>query len=367
MNKINRKTFLKQASLLGLGGFTSSILSAWLPLPVLYGKRWVWMHPPHKRSEDDWLERFRNLKSKGIKSVLLMVYDSHKAFYNNPLLPVEQDILQRVLPLASQVGIEIHAWMWTLPNNNPDYAQHHPDWFVVNREGKPAHSHPAYVSYYKFMCPNHPEVREFLRQHVTFLASIEGLAGVHLDYIRMPDVILAEALQPKYNIVQDKEYPQYDYCYCNHCRRLFSELTGKDPISDLSDPFADAQWRQFRFDSVTSLVNEVLAPAIEAKGKYSSAAVFPNYESVRQQWMRWNLNAFFPMLYHNFYNAQPGWIAEQVRKFKNQIPLSKKIYAGVFVPALTPQELVEVEKLSLDAGAEGISFFDYNAMIELYG
>ncbi len=71
---------------------------------------------------------------------------------------------------------------------------------------------------YRFMCSRHPEVQDFVRQNVAELASREGLAGVHLDYIRLPDAILAIGLQPKYNIVQDKEYPAYDYCYCDRCR-----------------------------------------------------------------------------------------------------------------------------------------------------
>jgi hypothetical protein len=34
-----------------------------------------------------------------------------------------------------------------------------------------------------------------------------------LDYVRYPDVILGADLQPKYNIVQDTELPEYDYGY----------------------------------------------------------------------------------------------------------------------------------------------------------
>ncbi|MGC8866037.1 MAG: family 10 glycosylhydrolase, partial [Bacteroidales bacterium] len=288
-------------------------------------------------------------------------YGSHKAFYENPVLPIEQNLLQRILALAAKEAMEIHAWMWTMPNNNPAYIQEHPDWYVVNRAGQPAHTHPAYVGYYKFMCPNHPEVREFLRRNVSFLASIPGLAGVHLDYIRMPDAILAEALQPKYNLVQDKEYPEYDYCYCAHCREGFKALTGKDPLTDLPDPTTDPQWRQFRYDSVTSLVNEVLAPAIHAEGKKASAAVFPNWESVRQQWINWDLDAFFPMLYHNFYNADIQWIGHQISHFKSLLPASKQLHAGLFVPSLSPEDLIAAEVVAQQNGASGVSFFDYTA------
>jgi len=359
---VNRRDFIKKTGILGIGSLVFTLLPSQAAYFYTGTNRWIWMHPDRTLTDDAWLNRFTELKNHGINGVLFMVYGSHKAYYKNPQLPVEEDILNRVIPLAAKAGIELHGWMWTMPNNNPDYARDHPDWFVVNREGQPAHTHPAYVGYYKFMCPNHPEVRDFLHKNVSFLASIEGLAGVHLDYSRMPDVLLAEALHPKYNSVQDKDYPADDYCYCPNCRRRFRELTGKDPLIDLPDPASDKEWRQFRFDSVTSLVNEVLAPAIHTAGKTASAAVFPNYDSVRQEWMRWELDTFFPMLYHNFYNADIHWIEKQIRRFRKAVPESKQIYAGLFIPALTPEELEIVENQCHSAGAAGVSLFDFNAM-----
>lgn len=362
MKTMSRRAFIRKTGILGASFLFINKLSGLSFLQPQRSERWLWMHPPLNLSDDEWLNQFIQIKQAGFKGIMVQVYASHKALYDNPYLPVEQDVLSQIIPLARETGLELHAWMWTMPNNNPLYAQEHPDWFVVNRAGKPAHTHPAYVSYYKFMCPNHPEVREFLRRNVAFLASISGLAGVHLDYIRMPDAILAEALQPRYNLVQDREYPEYDYCYCARCREGFKALTGKDPLIDLPDPTADSQWRQFRYDSVTSLVNEVLASAIHAGGKIATAAVFPNWESVRQQWTQWDLDAFFPMLYHNFYNADIQWIGWQINHFRSLLPSSKRLYAGLFVPSLLPDELMASELEALQHGADGVSMFDYAAL-----
>ena len=97
----------------------------------------------------------------------------------------------------------------------------HPEWYNVNRNGDNSWDHPAYVGYYRFLCPSRPGVHEFLQKRVRELSAFD-VDGVHLDYIRYPDVILAESLQPHYDIVQDKEYPQYDYCYCDVCRAGFA-------------------------------------------------------------------------------------------------------------------------------------------------
>lgn len=37
------------------------------------------------------------------------------------------------------------------------------------------------------------------------------------DMIRYPDVILAEGLWAKYGLHMDREYPRFDYCYCDNC------------------------------------------------------------------------------------------------------------------------------------------------------
>ena len=244
-----------------------------------------------------------------------------------------------------------------MPNNIPAIAEKHPGWFAVNGRGKPAHTHPAYVGYYRFMCPNHPEVREYLRLRIKSVGTIDGLAGIHLDYIRLPDVILAEALQPRYHIVQDREYPEYDYCYCDICRRLFREQTGIDPMTGFDDPAESEEWRQFRYDSVTSLVNDVLAPEVRKAGKKATAAVFPNWESVRQEWRNWELDAFFPMLYQNFYNAGIDWIGEQLKIHIAGLRVKQPVYCGLFLPSLTPEELRDAFIVSVEAGASGVSLF----------
>ena len=71
------------------------------------------------------------------------------------------------------------------------------------------------MKYYKFLCPQKPEVRSFIAKQVHVLAAIIDLDGIHLDYVHLPDIILAEDLQPNYDIIQDQEYPEYDYCLCD--------------------------------------------------------------------------------------------------------------------------------------------------------
>ena len=322
---------------------------------------WLWLRPSLKLSDDEWKSNFDKIRKAGFEAILPQVYASRDTLFDHPVLPVKERWLERMIPLAHAAGLQVHAWMWTMPLNEESMIEKHPDWFSHNRLGQPAHTHPAYVDYYKFMCPCHPEVAEFVAGNVEALGKIEDLDGIHLDYVRQPDVILAEALQPKYNIVQDQEYPEYDYPYSENCRNQFKEKHGIDPL-ELEDPVSHAEWRQFRYDAVSNIVNNHCVPMAKKYGKTITAAVFPNWESVRQQWHKWDLDAFLPMLYHGFYNANVSWIGEEVQKALHRLNNSKPVYSGLFLSHLSPEDLSLAIKASKDAGAKGISAFAFGSI-----
>ncbi len=332
----------------------SSINSKRLP------RYWVWHRPSTKATDDQLKREFEEMRSLGFEAVLPQIFSSNKALFNIDGYETEVPLLERMIPLAHEAGLELHAWMWTMPCNNPRIIKDHPDWYAVSREGKPAHTDPAYVDYYKFLCPRKQEVRAFVQDRVKALAAIDDLDGIHLDYVRLPDVILAEALQPKYDIVQDQEYPEYDYCYCTTCRSGYEAYSGVDPM-DIKDPANDSDWYQYRYDAVVGMVNDYLAPVAKAKNKTITAAVFPNWESVRQQWHRFDLDAFLPMLYNGFYNEGIDWIGEETTKALERLNHSKPIYSGLFSPDV--QEAGALDKgvaSAYNGGASGFSIFSFN-------
>jgi uncharacterized lipoprotein YddW (UPF0748 family) len=317
------------------------------------------MRPGRRRTADDWKRLFERIERAGIDAVIPEVYNGSTALFEhpNPLVPSRAAVLEEMIPLAHAAGLQVHAWMWTVPCTNREVIAQHGDWYAVNGLGEPAHTKPAYVNYYKFLCPRRPEAREFIAGNVEALANIPALDGVHLDYVRLPDVILAKGLWAKYDIVQDREYPQYDYCYCEYCREQFQQQTGIDPLRDLPDPAAHAAWRQFRYDSVSGLVRDVLAPRARAQGKAISAAVFPNWQYVRQAWHTWGLDAYLPMLYHSFYEEGIPWIGDQTRAAIDRLTSPSAIYPGLFVPSLTPEELAKAIEVARGSGGRGIALF----------
>ena len=320
--------------------------------------KWVWFRPDTNNSEDDWKSIFDELKNIGFEAILPEVFSSREALFKIDGYPYKEALLEKIIPLAHEAGLEVHAWMWTMPCNEPTILEQHPDWYVVNKKGESAHEAPAYVPYYKFLCPRKDEVRKFVQHRVKTLAAITELDGIHLDYVRMPDAILAEGLQPKYEIVQDKEYPEYDYCYCETCRSVYQQKTGIDPLH-IPDPEHDMDWRQFRYDAVVDMVNEYLVPEARTKDKKITAAVFPNWESVRQQWHNFDLDAFLPMLYHGFYNENEAWIGEQVKLAYGRMSKTKPIYSGLFLGHCKENGVKTALESALQGGAKGVAIFSY--------
>jgi uncharacterized lipoprotein YddW (UPF0748 family) len=379
---MKKRTFIKTLVGGSLAMATSNLLlscsdekTATSTVPVLntsgngMPSRWVWLRPDLSWTMDEWKQSFDKMRAAGIQAILPQVYSSRETLFDHPLLPVKDTWLERIIPVAHEAGLEVHAWMWTMPLNNPELIEKHPDWFSVNRNGDPAHTHPAYVDYYKFLDPCHPEVQAFVAGNVEALAKIEDLDGVHLDYVRQPDVILAEGLQPKYDIVQDKEYPQYDYPYSERCRAQFKAEHGIDPMDLGDDAPANEAWRQFRYDAVSNVVNNFCVPMARKYDKKITAAVFPNWESVRQQWHRWDLDGFLPMLYQGFYNEDIPWIGEEVAKAKTRLKNAdnpKPVYSGLFMPHVPAEELKRAINVAKEGGADGWSLFDLNGVTDAH-
>ena len=262
--------------------------------------------------------------------------------------------------LAKEQGLETHAWTWTLCRGDRVLLQRHPDWYVVSRLGESAATHPPYVGYYHFLCPAREAVQAHLAKLFARIAETPNLDGVHLDYIRYPDVILPVALWEKYNLVQNEELPQFDFCYCGVCRAAFQRQAGVDPL-ELPDPASNSTWREFRYSCVTQLVNR-LADVVHQQDKQVTAAVFPTpsiaKQLVRQDWTKWNVDAVLPMTYHSFYNQPVSWIQAAVEEGVAALPPDRPLYAGLYLPELkSVDEFDQAVRCALAGGAKGVSLF----------
>jgi len=273
---------------------------------------------------------------------------------------------REAIPIAHKYGLEVYAWWWglNLEHDRDSILKTHPEWFSVNRLGQSLANTKAYVDYYKFLCPALPEVREYLKEKIRKLCEIDGLNAIVIDYTRFVDVILPTTLWSKYGIVQDREYPEWDYGYHPYLVEKFQNLHGYDP-RDLEDPSTDELWLQFRCDQVTDLVNE-LAEVVHSYGKKMSASPFPtpamSRRMVRQDWGKWNLDIVFPMIYSNFYTGDVSFISDcTIENVKTKNPKTI-LFAGL--TAFNGPAMFESMDAALNNDAEGIALFTVGTLRE---
>lgn len=349
---MNRKNFLKK---IGVGAATFSTIQT-LPSilsPQNNSKQWnsldyTWISD-HNGTDDELKARLEQIKKAGLNGVL------------------PSGNYEKWIRLAEEFDLDVHAWFVTLQRGGDQWLiDNHPDWFMVNRKGESSVISPAYVDYYKWLCPVRPEAQQYIFDKVDEILKISEIKSIHLDYIRYPDVILPVQLQPTYNIVQDKEYPEYDYCYCDTCRTKFNNLYGKDPIEMDLDYNEDRNtWNRFRYNQVTHLVNQI-AIRVHNKGQKLTAAVFPTptiaRTLVRQNWPDWNLDAVFPMIYNHFYHKPVRWIGEAVAECRAEIPATTDLFCGLYVPEMTPIEASQAYEYAMKNGASGITIFPDTGM-----
>lgn len=342
---MKKRDFIKSSLLAGIGlaGFQNSFGTEKIDQPKSADlKHWVWENPDLQEIEKSLKEKYERFYQAGIRG-MFFEHDSEKHFR-----------------IAKKAGLEAHRWMWTMNRGEKELLENHPEWYAVSRNGDSCATKPPYVNYYRWLCPSKPEVLAYLEDQVQQILKKDYVDGIHLDYIRYCDVILPVNLWPNYNIVQQKELPEYDFCYCETCRSNFKEMHGVDPL-ELEYPDQSLSWRQYRYDRITKVVNQ-LAKLAHKNGKPITAAVFPTPEVarriVRQDWTNWNLDGICPMIYHGFYREQADWIGTAVAEGIHFLCGRFPVYAGIYLPDFKSENELEIGiKAALQNGASGISFF----------
>ncbi|HEY0866805.1 MAG TPA: family 10 glycosylhydrolase [Fimbriimonas sp.] len=305
------------------------------------GKHWVWDSVNRGADASALREKYRTLRSRASDGVFL-----------------GGGIDDREFEIVREAGLELHPWMWTTNRGDAWIRENHPEWYMVSRSGKSCLDKPPYVDYYRWVSPVVPGVQAYLKDRVAELAKHPAVNGVHLDYVRYPDVILPRGLWGKYGLDQSEELPDYDFDYSEAACEAFRAASGRDP-KEILDPARDQEWLHFRYESVNSLVRQLTSVAHE-HGKEITAAVFPtpsmSRRICRQDWDKWPLDGFCPMIYHSFYHETAAWIGECV--IENIQAVRQPVYAGLYMPAFkSPGEFRTGLEAAIKRGAAGISLF----------
>lgn len=323
-------------------------------VPFKFG---TWITSQKDKSNDEYVTEFKRYKEGGIDELLI----------NTSTDPKE---LERIVPLAAKEGLKVHAWIMAVNRPGDTIALKHPEWYMVSRDGKSCFDTRPYVGYYQWLCPTRTESRNHILSLVEGLAKVDGIESVHLDYIRFPDIFLPIGLLPKYDLKQDTEMAEYDFCYCEVCISEFEKIHHKNPLE--SDNTAiDMEWKNFRLNAIRDLVNEAYE-IVHKHDKKLTAAVFPYPEMadhmVRQRWDKWTIDEVYPMIYHGFYNEEIDWIGYATKQGVTDLKTTTiGLNTGIYLPPFTSaEELKEAIIFAKDNGAKGVTFFDGPVLTDAY-
>jgi hypothetical protein len=268
------------------------------------------------------------------------------------------EVFRKVIPIADKYHVKVFAWIFGTCQGA--LAAQHPEWLDYNAQGKSLAQQKAYVDFYKFINPAIPGFREELQKQVEAICQIKGLKGISLDYTRYVDAILPEGIQPRYGIHQDKVYPEWDYGYHPVAIEKFKKQYGYDPRAE-ANPSQDSLWFQFRLRQVV----ECVLPLVEIAhrhGKQITASPFPtpamSRRMVMQDWDKWNLDFYQPMIYYGFYNEDYVWMGACTKEDVAAVG-PNKIISAILVDDVTGSKTdpKKVIKTAMDNGSSGLAFF----------
>ena len=277
-----------------------------------------------------------------------------------------EQVSRYIKAAKSYKDAKIHAWMFTMDACRDSAATwSHPEWFEVNRLGFNSLEYNPYVKHYRWLSPAVPEVHAYLKNKVDAYAALEGLASVHLDFIRFNDAILGRGTQrDRFHIDQDTYRAEYDFGYHPLAIEKFKKQFGYSPL-ELSAPWMSPEWLQFRYNEITELVNELTDEA-HSKGVKTSAAVFPFPTRARmmvyQDWPTWKVDILCPMNYQSFYLENIDWIKFSVENGLRETFHHNTYISGIYIHNITAEQIYHAAKISLEAGADGINFFSARSL-----
>lgn len=360
--------------------------------PPLPPRRGLWVLAEGSQRVLESAERVDELvadaQQLGARDLFVQVYRGGRAWYASTLAddrPFEdavaangEDLLARLLALAHARGLRVHAWVNVVSLSQnldaPIVAALGRESVLVDRRGRSLLDYPDFEvpepdrGWYRmgtpglYLDPAAPGVRE--RLVATFgelIANYPALDGLHLDYIRHPDV-LPFSPGSRFGV-------GLDFGYGAGSRRRFEQETG------LTAPSANnmvhlARWDAWRREQVSELVRAIALDARTRKpGIEISAAVIPYvdraYLSLAQDWTRWLeedlIDFAIPMIYtldDRLFRYQAEHFGAGARR--------ERIWAGlgVWLFARDPARATAQLSLANTAGLANAALFSYDAMKE---
>ncbi len=311
----------------------------------------------------------------GVRGLLVQVVARGDAYYRSRLLPraeplgpnADADPLEHLVRRAHASGLEVHAWMncmlvWSAasPPRDPRHViRAHPEWVAALANGTrmsrlSARARKRMGVEGVYLAAAHPAVRTWLASVAGEIASGYDVDGIHLDYIRQPDL----------EIGGDPT-----------TRARFALEQGIDPARIASLPAASraaarAAWRVFQRDQITAVVGTVRDTLNAVRpGILLSAAVVS--DSTRflglcaQAWPAWLRDERVDRAYVMCYSPEVQRVMDQLVCWTGLPEARTRVVPGIAVYNTTPSTAAVKLRGARALGYARCALYSYDSLFTM--
>ena len=279
--------------------------------------------------------------------------------YRDETVDYGNNLLVAFIEEAKAFDIEVHAWVenffvgFGTDINGSPILQAKPEWAQFNHDGTIPQK---FETNYLFMDPANPEVREYLKQLYVEMAGFEGVASIHLDYIRYPVNTNPRSATNNgdtgYSAIAEREF-KYLYGYTGDLRTLVIE-----------NAQAARDWQAYKTSTISSFVSNVFRRIkSEHPDVYLSTAIFGNVDNAiqtkNQDWKSWIDKGYIEMILPMAYYQSSLTVRNEAQKLNEIVGSNAFSYVGIAPTYMGFNDHLNTTQIhaSLDAGSQGVTFF----------
>jgi uncharacterized lipoprotein YddW (UPF0748 family) len=285
------------------------------------------------------------------------------------------DTLKQLIRAAHDADLRVHAWVNVMSlagNRSAPILRDLPQAVAVDQFGRSVLDYPSLDvpqpdrRYYRmgtpavWLDPAAPGLAERLAEtFAELLLRYPELDGLHLDYIRYPDV-LPFSPGSRFGV-------GLDFGYGEATRERFRRETGR--VAPFGRSLANAnRWDEWRRDQVTAAVRLIREAARAASPDVAlSAAVWTwadrAYLALGQDWRRWLEDGLLEFAVAMSYTVDDRLLRYQAERFA-RLPEPVWVGLGSWLFAESPSRAVEQVRIVRDAGARADSLFSWDSIAD---
>lgn len=333
--------------------------------------RAVW-YRSNEKNDDQVRATVEKLKAMNINAIYLESWYSGRftGFSENELIGHtvangDYDVLEGFIRIGHENGIEVHAWVENFFVEirefkniaNPALSSHFEGRWLMDRKGRNTYFYSVSSTNFVFLNPYDAEARSFLLDFYREIVTKYDVDGIHLDYIRFPEL----------------NYGSDDFGYNEDIVSAWQKQqnTDVDPATLHSGELYNS-WVLFRQEIINSFVKEVSEMLHETKPSvWLSAAVYPRVSVIKSQIFQdcqnWVDNGYVDELFSMSYGASNSYVSENAAMFAGMSGDDCFYSTGISAFGETVTENFALQMTEVfSAGADGVAIFSLSDIVPRY-